>query len=166
MTNEKRALMRAIGLGAIAGMRSIAAPALLSRYASRDNAWPNGLDMAQTPFSVLSSSVAPTVLGVFAAGEMSGDKMPAAPDRTSPLALAARAGSGALVGGAIYAAENEKPLQGALIGAGVAVVAAFLSLAIRKALNDRAHIPDKFIGLAEDLLVGVAGATLLKSSDS
>ena len=164
--NEKRALTRAIGLGALAGMRSIAAPALLSRYAARDNAWPNGLDMAQTPFAVLGSSVAPPVLGVLAAGEMSGDKMPAAPDRTSPLALAARAGSGAIVGGAIFAAEDEKPLKGALIGAGVAVAAAFVSLAIRKGLNDKAHIPDKFLGIGEDLLVGVVGAILLKSSDS
>ena len=165
---SKRALARALGLGAVAGMRSLAAPAILSRQAARagapGGAWSNGLDFDRTGFQWLGRPFYATVLSLLAAGEASGDKVKGAPKRTRALSLAVRAASGALVGGAIFAGEDEPPALGALFGAGAAISMTFLAYAIRKRIAQSGRVNDKALGLGEDLLVAALGAGLLRKS--
>ena len=163
---SKRALVRALGLGAVAGMRSLAAPAILSRQAARGQAaggaWSNGLDFDRTNFGWMGRPMYSTLLGLLAAGEGVGDKAPRVGRRTKPLSLLVRAGSGALVGGAIFAGEEEPPLLGAIFGAGAAVTMTFLAYAIRKKIAQSGRINDRALGLGEDLLVTALGAGLLR----
>ena len=104
--------LKAIGIGLISGLRSMAAPALVSaHYAARD---PNPLD--GSPLRPLATPGAAAALKLLAAGEVLADKTPWIPDRTSPPALVGRAASGAVVGAAVCAAEGECPGTGALAG--------------------------------------------------
>lgn len=165
---SKRALVRALGLGALAGMRSLAAPAILSRQAARGSAaggaWSNGLDLDRTGFGWLGRPFYATILGLLAAGEGAGDKVPGIGKRTRPFSLALRAASGALVGGAIFAGEEEPPVLGAIFGAGAAITMTFLAYWIRKRIAQSGRVNDKALGLGEDLIVAALGAGLLRKS--
>jgi uncharacterized membrane protein len=109
-------LGRALGLGAVAGVRSMSAPALLSRAASRGNI--EGIE--DTPFAFLASSRAARILTVLAVGEALADKLPFSPDRISPPGLIGRMASGGLVGAALFAAAGHR----ATIGAGLGLLSA------------------------------------------
>src|SRR5690349_1171135 len=74
---------RALGLGAIAGLRSLTAPALFSYVAARDHE--QSLDA--TPFGKLSSPPVAGTLCALALGEIVVDKLPQAPNRTVPASL-------------------------------------------------------------------------------
>lgn len=165
---SKRALVRALGLGALAGMRSLAAPAILSRQASRAHApgaaWSNGLDFDRTGFQWLGRPFYSVVLGLLATGEASGGKVKGAPRRASPISLLVRATSGALVGGAIFAGEEEPPALGAIFGAGAAITMTFVAYIIRKKIAQDGRVSDKALGLGEDILVAALGAGLLRKS--
>ncbi len=161
---SKRALARALGLGAIAGMRSLAAPAILSRQAARGGTWGNGLDFDRTGFQWLGRPFYSIVLGLLAAGEASGDKIKGVPARTHPISLAVRAAAGALVGGAIFAGEDEPPALGAIFGAGAAITMTFLAYFLRQKIAESGRLNDRALGLGEDLLVAALGACLLRKS--
>lgn len=136
-------------------MRSLSAPALLSAELAR-----RARDGAQPAFpaSLLASPVAARLLGVLAAGEMLGDKLPFIPDRTDPLPLIGRALSGALVGAAVAADEHREMWLPALVGVAAAVAATFAAHWIRGAVDRR--LPDTVVGLAEDGIVMAAGTRL------
>ncbi len=161
---SKRALVRALGLGAVAGMRSLAAPAILSRQASRGGTWSNGLDFDRTGFQWMGRPLYSTLLGLLAAGEGVGDKTPGVGKRTKPLSLLVRAASGALVGGAIFAGEDEPPALGAIFGAGAAITMTFVAYFVRKKIAEGGRVNDRVLGLGEDLLVTALGAGLLRKS--
>ena len=75
MTTSSNLLWAALAIGAVTGMRSMLAPALVSRALSeRDD-----LDGAGEAAQLLTSDSAQTFLPVLAAGEMLGDKMPFRP---------------------------------------------------------------------------------------
>ena len=107
------AVLGALGLGAVAGIRSMTPPALLSRAASRGEV--PGIE--ETPFAFLASKRAARLLTVLALGEISADKLPFAPDRTSIPGLAGRLATGALVGAALYAADGRGGTAGGALGA-------------------------------------------------
>ena len=146
----------------MAGMRSLAAPALLSRQASSGGTWSNGLDFNRTPFDWMGKKFYSLVLGALAATELGGDKINSASPRTRPLSLVMRAGSGALVGAAVFSGEDEEPLKGAAIGAAAALVFTFVSYYARKKLTENSRFSNKAMGLGEDGLVGLLGSGLLK----
>jgi uncharacterized membrane protein len=162
MAMKKRALARALGLGAVAGMRSLAAPAILSRQASSGGTWANGLDLNRTPFDWMGKRFYSILLGILAAGELGGGKSNSAPPQTRPLSLALRAGSGALAGAAVFAGEDEPPLTGALLGAGAALIFTFAFHWARQKLAQNSRFSPRAMGLGEDLLVGLLGSGLLK----
>lgn len=78
--NTQSPIGRTLGLGAVAGVRSMSAPALLSRAASRGSI--EGIE--DTPFAFLSSPRTARILTVLAVGEALADKLPFSPDRISP----------------------------------------------------------------------------------
>lgn len=121
------AITGAAGIGAVAGLRSLTAPALLAQ-ASRTQS----IDLSGGPAAFLGTEETANIATGLALAEMVVDKLPATPDRISPIPLAARAASGALVGAAVYAARKRDPLPGAIVGAAAAVGAAFLGFALRK----------------------------------
>jgi uncharacterized membrane protein len=147
--------LKAAALGVISGLRSMSGPASVAR-AARDGR----LSLEGTGLSFLGSPRVATVLTVLQAGELIGDKLPATPSRTSPPPLLGRAGAGALVGAAV--SEGKRPVAGALLGAGVAVAAAFAGENVRAMIGERSGVPDVLLALAEDAVVMTLGARLLR----
>ncbi len=127
-------LVRAVGLGFTAGLRTFTPLAALTL---RGRAFPG------RPRRLLP---------VAAAGELIGDKVPAMPSRLSPPALAGRAASGALAGYTVAAKAGVIP------GATAALAGAFAGQRARQALAERTGWPDLRCGLVEDAVaVTVAG---------
>jgi uncharacterized membrane protein len=127
--------LAALLLGAIAGLRTFAAPAVL--------------------WLVRYRSPAAYVLGLLALLELIGDLHPKAPPRTSFAGLSARVLSGAFCGWAVSAPAGRSPIFGAAIGAVGAVAGAYLGLAARtRAISRIGRIP---AALLEDA-VAIAGA--------
>src|ERR1044071_8820386 len=82
-------LLRSFGFGALAGMRSMSPPALLSLFLSRQ-VLPPGHSVAQR----LGMRSTTNVLLALALGELVGDKLPNTPNRTFLPALIGRAFTG------------------------------------------------------------------------
>lgn len=94
---------------------------------------------------------------VMGAGELYGDKMESAPDRTVFLGLLARVMSAAIAGAALAPRGSER--TGAAIAVGTAVPAAYATLAARK--RAMAEIGQTKSGLIEDVMVVGAGIALV-----
>jgi uncharacterized membrane protein len=127
------ALRRIVALGAITGMRSMSGPAALAL--ERDSAF-----RAFVP--------------LMAAAEMVADKTSIVGNRTDPLPLAGRAVMGAVAGGLVSRDYRQNIAAGSLIGAGTAVIAAYLAYHLRR----RLPLSGVLAGLAEDALVIGLGA--------
>ena len=148
-------LALAAGLGWTAGMRSMTAPALLSRALRPRHHVPQ-------PAQALGSTLARRLLAAAALGEVVADKLPGMPARTAPPVLAGRIASGALVGAATAAARREPLLFPALAGAGGAVAASYAMLALRRSADDATGLPDTAVALVEDALTVALGRTLAR----
>jgi len=122
---------RALGIGAVAGMRSMTAPA--ATLSARDH-----------PFAGLAVAAA--------AGELVVDKLPLTPPRTLPGPLAVRALAGGLAGGAVAARHEDSRALGFAAGAAAAVASAFIFFELRRRLTEDAGVPDVAVALAEDAL--------------
>ncbi|MDX5422258.1 MAG: DUF4126 family protein [Hymenobacteraceae bacterium] len=151
-------IWQAVALGALAGMRSMAAPALLSHYLSKH---PSS-NLNGTPMRFMQYPQVSTATKIMAASEMTGDKMPGIPDRISPAALAGRTASGALVAATLFKAHQDRMVTGALIGATAAVAATFGSFYLRKALAQNTMVKDSVLGMLEDFLVIRSGLQVMK----
>lgn len=90
-------------------------------------------------------------------GELAGDKMKSAPDRTVFLGLLARSASAAIAGAALAPRGRER--AGALLAVAVAIPLAYVTLAARK--RAMAQIGQTPSGLIEDALIVSAGAAVV-----
>lgn len=156
-TNNDSPIWRTLGLGAIAGMRSMTAPALLSNELSKA---PTEA-LVGSPLRYLQHGPVATGLKLLAASELIGDKMPGMPDRIDPPALLSRAASGALVGATIFTVHRDSWLKGAAIGAAAAVAATYGSFYLRKLMNK--YAPNAVSGAVEDALTLASGLAITKS---
>lgn len=154
----RKLLYQTLALGALAGMRSLSAPALLSRSLSESG---DG-QLRDTPLHLLENKTVATVLGGLAASELLGDKIPNIPNRIDPPALIMRGASGALVGAALYLGQRKKVAEGAAIGAAAAIAATFASFYLRQSLGKATGIADPVFGVFEDALVVGTGLKAAK----
>jgi len=146
-----------VGMGAIAGMRSMAAPALVSDYFTRTRPAQRG-----TPVQFLTSPRVATVLKLLAVGELVADKTPQIPARTNWPSLLGRCLSGAVAGAALYAGSGRHAIPGALLGGTVAALSTFGSYHLRQYAGRRFKLPDPLVGLIEDAIVIGGGIGLLR----
>lgn len=151
--------LKAFGLGIIAGMRSMSAPALTSHFLNQVPA----ANLAGTPFRFMQYPAVATGLKVLAATEFIADKLPGTPNRIAPPVLATRALTGALVGITCNQANGESKWIGGLLGAAGAVAAAYGFFYLRKNLSQSTRIPDLAWAVLEDALVFAGGITLAKA---
>ncbi len=143
---------RAIGLGAITGLRSLSGPAFLSRAAAKGLVSLDG-----TPLAFLNSPRLSKVLVIMELGEIVGDKLPITPSRTSPPILLGRAASGGLVGAISYLSEGRRIATGAVLGSCAAAAAAFAGERLRVLVGEKTGLPDPVVALAEDAVVMIVG---------
>ena len=159
---ELNALAGAAGIGAVAGLRSMTAPALVAQAARTGS-----LDLTTGPAAFLGTQRAADITLGLALAELVADKLPSTPDRIAPFPLAARAISGAVVGAAVCSARRKDPGPGAVVGALAAIGAAFVGFALRRALTRDAKMPGLLAALVEDVLtVGIAVAVLRSEADA
>ena len=90
-------------------------------------------------------------------GELLGDKMPSAPDRTVPLGLLARVMSAGIAGAALAPRGRER--AGAAVAVATAVPLDYATLAVRK--RAMARLGQTSSGLVEDALIVAAGLALV-----
>ena len=150
----------AAGLGWAAGMRSMTPPAVLARtLASRKPSVPLLARQRRQPARALGADRAATLLTIAAAGELTADKLPVAPPRTSPPALFGRFASGALAGATVAAIRCQNPVLPVLVGAASGVASSFVMMELRKRAGEALGVPDPAVALVEDLLaVGISVA--------
>jgi uncharacterized membrane protein len=154
---QRNEVMQAVVLGAVAGLRSMMAPALYSHVAEQGS---NGRGQSR----LLEWMASPLTMRAFqflSAGELFADKLPNIPSRVSPGPLVGRALSGALVGGAVYNSAKKPIVTGILIGSVAAVAGAYAGYHLRRLTKETLHLPDTVVALAEDALALKAGTSVL-----
>lgn len=147
----------ALGIGVIAGLRSMTAPAVVCWAAHLH--W---LDLRGSRLSFLGSTVAVAIVTLLAVGELIADKLPSTPNRTSIGPLVWRAITGALCGAALGVAAGASILMPGIAGALGAIAGAFGGYEVRHRLVRNLKLPDFAVAVAEDL-VAIGGGLLLCS---
>jgi len=142
-------------LGVLAGMRSMAGPAVLGRLLKA-----GVLDGAKGPLALVSKPGIGVATGIMTLGEMVADKLPIAPNRTAAGPLLGRAVLGGVAGAALFQAQRRSAMAGGLIGAAAAVGAAYAAFEIRKQAVRRLGWRDGLVALAEDAVVAGLGLAL------
>jgi len=141
-----------VGIGIVAGLRSLTAPAVVAWAAHLS--W---LNLHGSRLAFIGSTVATVILSLLAVGELIADKLPKTPRRTAAAPLLARFATGALCGACLSAAVNRSLLPGALLGGLGGVIGAFAGYEIRRRLVSQLKIKDFVVATLEDLVaIGLA----------
>jgi uncharacterized membrane protein len=145
------------GMGVIAGLRSLTAPAAVSWAAHLK--W---ISLANSPVAFIGSLPATIIFSLLAVGELVNDKLPKTPSRTAPALLIGRLLLGGFSGAILCASQNGGAVIGAVLGAVGALVGTFGGYHARKALVAGLKAPDFAIALIEDA-IAVGGAFFIVS---
>jgi uncharacterized membrane protein len=141
-----------LGIGVVAGLRSLTAPAAVSWAA-----WLGWLDLQGSPFSFMGSTVVVVILSFFAVAELVADKLPRTPSRTRPGSLIGRIVMGALCAGCLSTAAGQSIPVGAVLGGIGAVIGTFGGYEIRRRVVGGLKVKDLPVAIAEDLVaIGLA----------
>lgn len=156
MSVSSNLLWGALALGVVTGMRSMLAPTMTSRALAEHP----DIEDAGEPARTLAASRTRHVLMPLAVGEMLGDKMPFAPDRTIAASMMVRALSGGTTAAALASVRRQPILVPALIGATAACVSSKVGNALRNRYGSSDVLTNASLGFAEDCLalaIGNAG---------
>src|SRR6266699_4619991 len=145
MSSDLALAMSAFGIGIVAGLRSLTAPAAVSWAAHLHR-----LDLRDSGLAWLGSTIAIYIISMLGLGELIADKLPFVPNRTSPLPMALRILSGAICGAALCLSANRLLLPGTLLGGLGAINGAVGGFHVRRLLVRYLKVPDAAIALAED----------------
>src|ERR1700674_4331381 len=156
MHSDLALALSAFGIGIVAGLRSLTAPAAVSWAANLH--W---LNLRESRLALLGTTIAAYMISALGLGELIADKLPFVPNRTSPLPMAFRIFSGAICGAAVCIPAHRLLLAGTLLGGLGAINGAFGGFHVRQLLVKYLKITDLVIALAEDALAIGAGLFLV-----
>ncbi len=131
--------VRTLGIGFVAGLRSMTAPAAV-------------LAATENSLAFLAAFLA--------AGELVADKLPATPSRLIPPAFGIRLVSGAYCGMTLAEPYDGDVWVGVACGIAGAIAGTLAGSALRTKIGPALHLPDLIVALAEDG-VAVGGALVL-----
>ncbi|OJU08328.1 MAG: hypothetical protein BGN86_13345 [Caulobacterales bacterium 68-7] len=143
-------LLPSVLIGAVASARSMTPMAAISVARLAHRKTPGRLFLLDHPLFRFGGLA-------MGAGELIGDKMKSAPDRTVTLGLLARVLSAGIAGAALAPRGRER--TGAAAAVMTAAPMAYLTLALRK--RAMARVGQTASGLVEDVLVVTAGAAIV-----
>jgi uncharacterized membrane protein len=143
----------AVAIGVVAGLRTLAAPAVLAWAAKRR--W---IRLGSSPLATIVSAKASKRITDFAVSELIADKLPFTPSRLNAGPLASRIVSGAICGATIYGVVKRPLTEGAVLGGLGAIAAAFAGYHMRKRLSR--DMPDLAVAVLEDALA-IGGGVLI-----
>jgi uncharacterized membrane protein len=152
-------LLLALGIGIVAGMRSMTAPALVAWAAHLG--W---IHLQNSFFTFMGSTWAVVILSILAIAELVADKLPKTPPRTAPVGLAARIATGALSGACAAISGLTVLWIGVAVGIVGAILGAFAGYNARTALVQKFHVPDFAIAVPEDVIAIALGLFLVSRS--
>jgi uncharacterized membrane protein len=145
-------LALAFGIGIVAGLRSLTAPAAVSWAAHLG--W---LDLQGSSLGFMGSTVTVVALTIAALAEYVADLLPTTPRRTMPGPLIGRMVLGGLCGACLTLSAGQSWLMGAVAGAIGGLVGAFAGYEARKRLVAGLKVKDMFVAIPEDLVaIGLA----------
>ncbi len=145
-------LLFALGIGIVAGLRAMTAPAVVAWAAHLG--W---LNLVGSYFAFMGSKWALVIFTLAALGELVNDQLPKTPARTTAGPLAARIVLGALTGACLSVAGEASLMLGALLGAIGAVIGAFAGYKARVGLVKSLGVRDFVVAIPEDLVaIGLA----------
>lgn len=145
-----RSLLSSILIGAVASARSMTPMATLAMARHAGRRTPGQLVLLDRPLIKYGAMA-------MGAGELLGDKMKSAPDRTVFLGMLARVMSAGIAGAAL--APRGRETAGATVAVATAVPMAYLTLEGRK--RAMSAIGQTRSGLIEDLLIVAAGVAIV-----
>lgn len=137
-------------IGAVASARAMTPMASLAAARLLGGRTPGSLVLLDRPLFKLGALA-------MGAGELAGDKMKTAPDRTVPLGMMARVASAGIAGAALAPRGSER--AGAAAAIATAVPMAYLTLHGRK--RAMARMGQTRSGLIEDALIVAAGIAVV-----
>lgn len=145
-------VLLALGIGFVAGLRSLTAPAVVSWAA-----YLGWLNLTDSSLAFMASGIAVGILSLLAVVEYVGDLLPKTPARTSPGPLAARFIAGGLCGACLYAAAGQPLVVGGALGGIGGVIGAFAGYQARTRLVAALGVKDPLVAISEDLVaIGLA----------
>ena len=150
-----RSLLSSVLIGAVASARSMTPMATIAAARLAGRRTPGELFLLDRPIFKFGALA-------MGAGELYGDKMKTAPDRTVALGLIARVASAGIAGAAL--APKGREGAGAAVAVATAVPMAYLTLAGRK--QGMARIGQTRSGLIEDALIIAAGIAIVALATS
>lgn len=135
----------ALGIGIVAGLRSLTAPAVVAWAAHIG--W---INLHNSPLAFMGSVWAVTIITVLALVEFVADQLPSTPARTAAVGLSARIVTGALTGACLAIAGGATSWLGALAGVAGGIAGAFGGYQARVGLVRALRVPDFAIAIPED----------------
>jgi uncharacterized membrane protein len=138
-------LLLALGIGFVAGLRSLTAPAVVAWAA-----YLGWINLQHSPLALVGTKWAVIILTILAVAELIGDQLPTTPPRTGAMGLSARIVTGVLTGACLAAAGRTAIWLGAIAGLAGALAGAFGGYYARVGLVRSLRVPDFVIGLPED----------------
>ena len=146
----------ALGIGIVAGLRSLTAPAVVCWAA-----YLGWINLTGSPLAFLGSITAVAVFSILALLEFVSDLLPKTPSRTAPVPLIARILMGGLSGAALAAAGGGSLSVGALLGGIGGIIGAFAGYQARTRLVSGLKVKDAFVAIPEDLIAIGLGLVLV-----
>jgi uncharacterized membrane protein len=137
----------AVGIGIVAGLRSLTAPAAVSWAALLG--W---LNPHTSLLSLMGSQVAVALFSLGAIAEYVNDKLPKTPSRTAPSSVIGRILMGGLSGACLCASAGQSMITGALLGGIGSLIGTFGGYQARTRLTRGLKVKDKFVAVLEDLV--------------
>ena len=140
-------VLLAFGIGFVAGLRSLTAPAVV--------AWATHLgwlDLHNSPLAFMGTLWAVGVFTVLAVVELVADQLPNTPARTAAVGLSARVVMGALSGACVTVAAGGTLWSGVLAGAIGGIAGAFGGYQARVGLVRTLGVADYAVAIPEDLV--------------
>ena len=151
--NHQYTPVLALGIGAVAGLRALTAPAVL--------AWAVKLRwtrLRNSPLAAILSAKASKSIRDLAIGELLTDKLTFTPSRLKAGPLASRIVSGAACGATIYGTAERPLAEGAVLGGVGAIAGAFAGYYARKRLSG--DTPNLGVAVLEDA-VAIGGGIII-----
>lgn len=156
MNSGTAVFLLALGIGVVAGLRSLTAPAVVAWAAHIG--W---INLHGSPLAFMGSAWAVGICSLLALVELVADQLPGTPSRTAPVGLSARVVTGALSGSCLAIAGGAAVWLGALVGAIGGIAGAFGGYQARVGLVRMLRVPDFAIAVPEDLVAIGLGLLLV-----
>src|SRR5262245_3363688 len=113
-------MLIALGIGVVAGLRSLTAPAVVAWAACLE--W---IHLQGSPLAFMGSKWAVGIFTILALAEIVADQLPGTPARTAAVGLSARIATGALCGACLGVAAGAALWLGAVLGVVGALIGTF-----------------------------------------